>query len=222
MHRLLGHADAVRRLGVHANADTAADAARARRFGATGVGLCRTEHMFLGERRALVERLILADDDAEREAALADLLPLQRDDFVELFAAMDGLPVTIRLIDPPLHEFLPPLEDLTARVARAEALGEDPGRDGELLTAVRRMHEENPMLGLRGVRLGLVVPGLFAMQVRAIAEAAAAAGRGGRRPPTGDHGAAGRRGAGTRDGTRGGRVGAGRASTAHRRSGSAR
>jgi pyruvate,orthophosphate dikinase len=173
VHRILGHADAVRRLGVHANADTGADAARARRFGATGVGLCRTEHMFLGERRTLVERLILAVEDAEREAALADLLPLQRDDFAELFTAMDGLPVTIRLIDPPLHEFLPPLEELTATIARAEALGLDPGRDGRLLTAVRRMHEANPMLGLRGVRLGLIVPGLFAMQVRAIAEAAA-------------------------------------------------
>jgi pyruvate,orthophosphate dikinase len=174
VHRLMRHADASARLGVHANADTAADAARARRFGATGIGLCRTEHMFLGPRRELVERLILADDDAGREAALAALLPLQRDDFAELFAAMDGRPVTIRLIDPPLHEFLPALEDLTARVARAEALGADPGRDGVLLTAVRRMHEANPMLGLRGVRLGLVVPGLFAMQVRAVAEAAAA------------------------------------------------
>jgi pyruvate, orthophosphate dikinase len=173
VHRLVTHADAVARLGVHANADTGPDAARAQRFGATGIGLCRTEHMFLGERRTLVERLILADDDTERDAALADLLPLQRADFVELFTAMDGLPVTIRLIDPPLHEFLPALEDLTARVARAEALGRDPGRDGVLLAAVRRMHETNPMLGLRGVRLGLVVPGLFAMQVRAVAEAAA-------------------------------------------------
>jgi pyruvate,orthophosphate dikinase len=130
--------------------------------------------MFLGDRRELVERLILADGDEERDAALAALLPLQRDDFTELFAAMDGLPVTIRLIDPPLHEFLPPLEELTATVARAEALGADPGHDGRLLAAVRRMHEQNPMLGLRGVRLGLVVPGLFAMQVRAVAEAAAA------------------------------------------------
>jgi pyruvate,orthophosphate dikinase len=173
VQRLMGHADHVRRLGVHANADTGPDAARARRFGATGVGLCRTEHMFLGTRRTLVERLILAVDDAERDAALAALLPLQRSDFVELFSAMDGLPVTVRLIDPPLHEFLPPLEDLTARVARAEALGQDPGKDAVLLAAVRRMHEQNPMLGLRGVRLGLVIPGLFAMQVRAIAEAAA-------------------------------------------------
>jgi len=174
VQRLMAHADHTRRLGVHANADTGTDAARARRFGAAGIGLCRTEHMFLGERRQLVERLILADDDTERDAALAALLPLQRADFAELFAAMDGLPVTVRLIDPPLHEFLPALEDLTARVARAEALGVDPGHDGVLLTAVRRMHEDNPMLGLRGVRLGLMIPGLFAMQVRAIAEAAAA------------------------------------------------
>ncbi|NMO57251.1 pyruvate, phosphate dikinase [Actinoplanes sp. TBRC 11911] len=174
VERLMIHADRKARLAVHANADTATDASRARRFGATGVGLCRTEHMFLGDRRVLVERLILAENETERDAALAALLPLQRTDFEELFAVMDGLPVTVRLLDPPLHEFLPPLEDLTARVARAEALGEDPGRDGELLIAVRRMHEANPMLGLRGVRLGLVVPGLFAMQVKAIAQAAAA------------------------------------------------
>ncbi|MEV0942976.1 pyruvate, phosphate dikinase [Micromonospora wenchangensis] len=173
VHRLLGHADAVRRLGVRANADTAADARRARALGAAGIGLCRTEHMFLGGRRELVERLILADGPDAVAGALAALLPLQRADFTELLAAMDGLPVTIRLIDPPLHEFLPPLHELTARVARAEASGRDPGRDGELLAAVRRMHEANPMLGLRGVRLGLVVPGLFAMQVRAVAEAAA-------------------------------------------------
>jgi pyruvate,orthophosphate dikinase len=172
VHRLLTHADTARRLEVHANADTGPDAARARRFGATGIGLCRTEHMFLGERRELVERLILAADATDRDAALDALLPLQRNDFVELFREMDGLPVTVRLLDPPLHEFLPALEDLTARVARAQALGDDPGRDGALLTAVRRMHESNPMLGLRGVRLGLVLPGLFAMQVRAIAQAA--------------------------------------------------
>ncbi|PWU47288.1 pyruvate, phosphate dikinase [Micromonospora sp. S4605] len=173
VHRLLSHADAVRRLGVRANADTPADAERARRFGASGIGLCRTEHMFLGDRRELVERLILADDPDRLAEALAALLPLQRADFEGILAAMDGLPVTIRLIDPPLHEFLPPLAELTARVARAEALGEDPGRDAVLLAAVRRMHEANPMLGLRGVRLGLLVPGLFGMQVRAIAEAAA-------------------------------------------------
>ncbi|WP_426507011.1 pyruvate, phosphate dikinase [Dactylosporangium sp. McL0621] len=174
VHRLLTHADERRRLRVRTNADTGEDAARARRFGAQGIGLCRTEHMFLGERRALVERLILARTTEQREAALAELLPLQRDDFTDLFREMAGLPVTVRLIDPPLHEFLPPLEDLAVKVAVAEERGEDPGRDKDLLDAVRRMHEENPMLGLRGVRLGLVIPGLFAMQVRAIVEAAAA------------------------------------------------
>ena len=168
---ILRHADRVRRLGVHANADTGPDAARARRFGATGIGLCRTEHMFLGDRRVLVERLILADSDDERQEALDALLPLQRDDFVEILAAMDGLPVTIRLLDPPLHEFLPDLSDLAARVARAEALGVTTGPDVALYESVRRMHEQNPMLGMRGVRLGLAVPGLYAMQVRAIAEA---------------------------------------------------
>jgi pyruvate,orthophosphate dikinase len=172
--RLLRHADERRRLHVRTNADTPADSARARRFGAEGIGLCRTEHMFLGGRRELVERLILATKDDERKAALDGLLPLQREDFIGIFQAMDGLPVTVRLIDPPLHEFLPPLEELAATVAVAEATGHDPGHDVVLLAAVRRMHEHNPMLGLRGVRLGLVIPGLFAMQVRAIAEAAAA------------------------------------------------
>ncbi len=171
--RVMSHADARRRLRVRTNADNADDSRRARRFGAEGIGLCRTEHMFLGDRRELVERLILAHENDEREAALNALLPLQRDDFVQIFRAMDGLPVTIRLIDPPLHEFLPPLEDLAVKVAVAEASGRDPGHDADLLAAVRRMHEQNPMLGLRGVRLGLVIPGLFAMQVRSIAEAAA-------------------------------------------------
>ncbi|WP_433050558.1 pyruvate, phosphate dikinase [Dactylosporangium sp. CS-033363] len=174
VHRILTHADERRALRVRTNADTGEDAARARRFGAQGIGLCRTEHMFLGERRALVERLILARGAEQRDAALAELLPLQRSDFEDLFREMAGLPVTVRLIDPPLHEFLPPLEDLAVKVAVAEERGEDPGRDKDLLDAVRRMHEENPMLGLRGVRLGLVIPGLFAMQVRAIVEAAAA------------------------------------------------
>ncbi|MFV2125019.1 pyruvate, phosphate dikinase [Micromonospora sp. LOL_013] len=180
VHRILSHADDRRRLAVRTNADTGADAARARRFGAEGIGLCRTEHMFLGDRRELVERLILARDEAERAAALAELLPLQRADFREIFQEMDGLPVTVRLIDPPLHEFLPSLEELAVSVALAQARGQDAGRDTALLAAVRRMHEQNPMLGLRGVRLGLVIPGLFAMQVRAITEAAvelAAAGR---------------------------------------------
>ncbi|MFF0584367.1 pyruvate, phosphate dikinase [Streptomyces sp. NPDC003781] len=170
--RALARADTVRRLEVRANADTPEDAVRARRFGAQGIGLCRTEHMFLGERRKLVEQMILADTDTERDRALADLLPLQRRDFVGILEAMDGLPVTIRLLDPPLHEFLPDHTELAVRIATAQARGEAPdAHDVELLGAVNRMHEENPMLGLRGVRLGLVVPGLVAMQVRAIGEA---------------------------------------------------
>ena len=175
VHRLLGHADALRRLGVRANADTPEDADRARRFGAEGIGLCRTEHMFLGDRRQLVEDLILAGTPEEQKAALDALLPLQRDDFAGILEAMDGLPVTVRLIDPPLHEFLPDLTELSVRVAVTEARGEqvDP-HDRLLVDAVRRLHEQNPMLGLRGVRLGLVIPGLVAMQVRALAEAAAA------------------------------------------------
>jgi pyruvate,orthophosphate dikinase len=171
VHQIIGHADARRRLGVRANADTGEDCARARRFGAGGVGLVRTEHMFLGERRQLVERLILADDDAARQAALDALEPLQRGDFAEILEAMDGLPVTIRLIDPPLHEFLPDLTELSVKVALAGDAATD--SDRRLLDAVRRLHEQNPMLGLRGVRLGLVIPGLFAMQVRAIYRAAA-------------------------------------------------
>ncbi len=173
VHRIMERADERRRLGVRANADTPEDAERARRFGAAGIGLCRTEHMFLGDRRQYVENLILADTDEERDAALTALLPLQRDDFVGIFAAMDGLPVTVRLLDPPLHEFLPDYTELSVRVALAEAQGKPSDKDIALLTAVRRLHEQNPMLGLRGVRLGLVVPGLFAMQVRAIAEAVA-------------------------------------------------
>ncbi|MFC4463670.1 pyruvate, phosphate dikinase [Streptomyces xiangluensis] len=170
--RAMQQADGVRRLGVRANADTPEDAARARRFGAEGIGLCRTEHMFLGDRRQLVEAMILARTDTERERALAALLPLQRQDFIGILEAMDGLPVTIRLLDPPLHEFLPDRTELAVRLAAAEAHGNPPSaHDSELLDAVNRMHEENPMLGLRGVRLGLVAPGLVAMQVRAIAEA---------------------------------------------------
>jgi pyruvate,orthophosphate dikinase len=173
VHRIMTWSDERRRLYIRANADTPEDAARARRFGAQGIGLCRTEHMFLGERRALIERLILAEDDDEREAALNELLPMQRDDFVAIFTAMGGLPVTVRLLDPPLHEFLPDITELSVRVAVAEAKGEEHENDLRLLQAVHKMHEANPMLGLRGVRLGLVIPGLFMMQVRAIAEAAA-------------------------------------------------
>ncbi|MFD5395579.1 pyruvate, phosphate dikinase [Streptomyces sp. NPDC127097] len=173
VHRIMAYADRVRRLRVRANADNAEDAARARRFGAQGIGLCRTEHMFLGERREMVERLILADTETDRDAALSQLLPLQKADFIELFESMDGLPVTVRLLDPPLHEFLPDITELSVRVALAEARKDANENDLRLLQAVHKLHEQNPMLGLRGVRLGLVIPGLFAMQVRAIAEAAA-------------------------------------------------
>jgi pyruvate,orthophosphate dikinase len=172
VHTLMTHADGARRLGVRANADNGPDCARARRFGAGGVGLVRTEHMFLGERRQLVEDLILAGtDDVARRAALDALEPLQRGDFGQILEAMDGLPVTIRLIDPPLHEFLPDFTDLSVQVALE---GDNASaQDLRLLEAVRRLHEQNPMLGLRGVRLGLVIPGLFDMQVRAIAHATA-------------------------------------------------
>ncbi|MFG2556177.1 pyruvate, phosphate dikinase [Streptomyces sp. NPDC048581] len=173
VHRIMAFADRKRRLRVRANADNAEDALRARRFGAQGIGLCRTEHMFLGDRRELVERLILAHTEEEREESLKALLPLQKQDFVELFSAMDGLPVTIRLLDPPLHEFLPDITELSVRVALAESRQEPHENELRLLQAVHRLHEQNPMLGLRGVRLGLVIPGLFTMQVRAIAEAAA-------------------------------------------------
>jgi pyruvate,orthophosphate dikinase len=180
VHSIMTHADHKRRLGVHANADNGPDCARARRFGAEGVGLVRTEHMFLGERRQLVEDLILATNEEERQHALDALEPLQRGDFVEILEAMDGLPVTIRLIDPPLHEFLPDLTELSVKIALAGDAATE--KDKELLAAVRRLHEQNPMLGLRGVRLGLVIPGLPDMQVRAIAHAAAQLKQAGKDP----------------------------------------
>ena len=183
--RLLSHADVRRRLAIRSNADTAEDAARARKLGAEGIGLCRTEHMFLGDRRSLIERVILAGTADERTAALDALLPLQRKDFTELLEAMDGLPVNIRLLDPPLHEFLPDRTELSVKVAVAEAsgeTGEQVDADRKLLAAVERLHESNPMLGLRGVRLGLTTPGLFLLQVRAITEAAIAQVRAGRHP----------------------------------------
>jgi pyruvate,orthophosphate dikinase len=182
VERILGWADAARRLGVLANADTVTDAETARRFGAEGIGLCRTEHMFLGDRRPMVEQLILAQTDQEREAALAALLPVQREDFQGILRVMDGLPVTVRLLDPPLHEFLPDLTELAVRSATMDHRCPDLRRDRRLLEAVRRMHEQNPMLGLRGVRLGLTVPGLYAMQARALAEAAASLAADGRDP----------------------------------------
>lgn len=180
--RTMKNADNERRLGVRANADTAEDARRARELGAEGIGLCRTEHMFLGERRKIVERVILANTDDDRAAAMDELRPLQRGDFIELLDAMDGLPVTIRLLDPPLHEFLPDYTELSVRVAVAEERGEPDDEATALLAEVERLREQNPMLGLRGVRLGLVVPGLFDLQVRAIAEAAAELRQRGRDP----------------------------------------
>jgi pyruvate, orthophosphate dikinase len=171
--RIMAHADGARRLRIRANADTPDDSGRARRFGAEGIGLCRTEHMFLGDRRELVERLIVAEDESTQTEALDALLPLQRADFTEILEAMDGLPVTIRMIDPPLHEFLPDLTELSVKVAVAEERGEVDEHDRTLLAHVRRLHEQNPMLGMRGVRLGIAIPGLFRMQARAILEAAA-------------------------------------------------
>ncbi|KAA0234987.1 MAG: Pyruvate, phosphate dikinase [Acidimicrobiales bacterium] len=168
---VLSWADEIRsnRIGVRANADNGPDALRARSNGAEGIGLCRTEHMFLGERLPIVRRMILATTDEEEEAALADLLEAQRSDFVEVFEAMDGLPVTVRLLDPPLHEFLPSIEELVASEAAGEKLDEATRR---LFAAARTWQEQNPMLGTRGVRLGIMKAGLYNMQVRAIAEAA--------------------------------------------------
>jgi pyruvate,orthophosphate dikinase len=171
---IVGWSDAVRRLGVRANADTPDDATRARAFGAEGIGLCRTEHMFMAEDRLpVVREMILAADTAERERALARLEPMQRADFVGILAAMDGLPVTIRLLDPPLHEFLPDLVEQSILVDRLRRDG--PSRPLEaaerLLGRIRRLHEANPMLGTRGCRLGLLYPEIYAMQVRAIAQA---------------------------------------------------
>ena len=180
--RLLRYADGVRRLRVRANADTAEDAIRARARGAQGIGLCRTEHQFLGERRKFIESVILAETPQERDDALAALVPLQRADFIELLGAMDGLPTTIRLIDPPLHEFLPDLTELSVKVALDDHDGGADEHDTKLLAAVQRTHEANPMLGLRGVRLGLKVRGLFALQIRAIAEATVELLQQGRKP----------------------------------------
>lgn len=170
--RILSHADAKRVLKVHTNADTPEDAIRARILGAEGVGLCRTEHMFLGPRRSYVERLVLAENEDVQRSVIAEMEPLQRGDFVGIMMAMSGLPVTIRLLDPPLHEFLPSLVVLSAQMARSEALNEEVlPRDKALFAAVNRLHEANPMLGLRGVRLGILIPELYKMQVRALVHA---------------------------------------------------
>ncbi len=170
---LMSWADQVRKLGVRANADTPTDARVALKFGAEGIGLCRTEHMFFDEDRIrAVREMILADDEKSRRAALAKLLPMQRADFVELFEIMHGLPVTIRLLDPPLHEFLPHGEAEIAEVAAA--MGADPKK---LAERARELHEFNPMLGFRGCRLALAYPEIAEMQARAIFEAAVEAGK---------------------------------------------
>ncbi|MGH8992336.1 MAG: pyruvate, phosphate dikinase [Acidimicrobiia bacterium] len=166
---VLAWADGFRTLKVRTNADTPEDSARAREFGAEGIGLCRTEHMFLGEDRvAIVRRMILADNEADEQAALDELEVLQRADFVGILDAMDGLPVTVRLLDPPLHEFLPDTEELAVKAA-TEGLSAE---EEQLLRAARSWQEVNPMLGTRGCRLGVVKPALYKMQVRALMEAA--------------------------------------------------
>jgi pyruvate,orthophosphate dikinase len=176
---VLAWADAVRagKLDVRANADTGADAAVARSFGAEGVGLCRTEHMFLGERLPIVRRMILAETADEEAAALEELRQAQKADFEEILEAMDGLPVTVRLLDPPLHEFLPSAEELAEK--RTTGLSDE---EKAYDRAVQYWREANPMLGTRGVRLGVVKPGLYAMQVRALMEAAAERVAAGGRP----------------------------------------
>src|SRR6266540_1637372 len=165
---ILEWADEFRRLGVRTNADLPEDAKKAREFGAEGIGLCRTEHMFLGDRLPLVQRFILAETEKEEHAALEELEQLQRADFLGILEAMDGLPVTVRLLDPPLHEFLPDVEELLVRDAKGEL--DDAGR--KLLAAAQSWRESNPMLGTRGCRLGIVKPGLYRMQVQALLEAA--------------------------------------------------
>jgi pyruvate,orthophosphate dikinase len=173
---VLAWADELRRLGVRVNADTPKDAIRARELGAEGIGLCRTEHMFMAEdRQPKMRAMIMASDREGRRAALAELLPLQEEDFIGIFDAMQGLPVTIRLLDPPLHEFLPNLPDLSARVEHARLEGEDDLEELEVLLArVEDIHEGNPMLGTRGVRLGILYPEIYEMQVHAIMRAAKA------------------------------------------------
>jgi len=165
---ILSWADEFRTLGVRTNADLPEDAVRARKFGAAGIGLCRTEHMFLGDRLPIVQRMILATDEAEETEALEALGALQKSDFLGILAAMDGLPVTVRLLDPPLHEFLPDVESLVVADAKGEL--DDEGRI--VLAAARAWQEANPMLGTRGCRLGIIKPGLYRMQVKALVEAA--------------------------------------------------
>jgi len=174
--RVLEWADEIRRLGVRANADTPEDAKKARELGAEGIGLCRTEHMFMAEeRQPKMRAMIMADDEDSRREALAELLPLQQEDFEGLFEAMAGLPVTIRLLDPPLHEFLKNLPDLRAQVERARIeCTDDLEQLEKTLARVEEIHEENPMLGTRGCRLGILMPEIYEMQVEAIMRAAKA------------------------------------------------
>jgi pyruvate,orthophosphate dikinase len=172
---VLSWADEIRELGVRTNADTPEDAARARSFGAEGIGLCRTEHMFLGDRLPIVQDMILAESEEEVENALARLLDVQRSDFTGIFEAMDGLPVTIRLLDPPLHEFMPDAVELEVELAKLKMTNGDPAeieKDERYLKSVKSLKEANPMLGLRGCRLGITNPEIYQMQVRAIMEAA--------------------------------------------------
>jgi pyruvate,orthophosphate dikinase len=174
--QFLRYADAVRTMSVRTNADTPADSNLARRLGAEGIGLTRTEHMFLGERRHLVEALVLAEKDDERHLIIEEMEKLQFADFLGIFTEMDGLPVTIRLLDPPLHEFLSDRTSLAVKIAVQEANGEKTSeREAAMYRAVNRWHESNPMMGLRGVRLGVLIPELFTMQVRAMTLAALAA-----------------------------------------------
>ena len=183
---LLGWADDVKRLGVRTNADTPEDVALAIKFGAEGVGLCRTEHMFFAEdRRPIVQAMILAPDEDERKKQLDLLLPFQRDDFQGIFEALGSRPATIRLIDPPLHEFLPSMDTLIAEVATLKATSPDSpelAEKSKLLHQVESMHEINPMMGLRGCRLSIVFPGIVEMQTRAILEGAIAAKKNGAEP----------------------------------------
>lgn len=184
--KLLGYADAVRTLSIRTNADTPEDARIARNFGAQGIGLCRTEHMFMAQDRLpFVKAMILASDKQDRLNALAKLLPMQEADFEGIFEAMSGLPVTIRLLDPPLHEFLPKLDNLIAEVSAMKARKESgPAlREKEILLArVKDLHESNPMMGLRGCRLGLIYPEIMEMQIRAILNAALKAHKEGHNP----------------------------------------
>ena len=212
---LLSWADKYRRLGVRANADYPQDARRARDYGAEGIGLCRTEHMFFqSERLPVMQRMIMTDSVTERRDALEELEPLQRADFLGLFQAMDGLPVIIRLVDPPLHEFLPTFEELTKRITdgkiRISAAGSLDevdailGRlrnDEDLLRRVQALHESNPMLGLRGVRLAIRYPEILQMQARAIFDAACDAAEARRGSQARGHGADGARASSSRRGS---------------------